>query len=139
MVKWWLWRAGSRRSSEPKAEATGLAPKQAADRHDPLASPSEGSVFAHSRIAPSRTSPCSPAAAFVAPGAHPSRRRLRLADGLPLRPAPSRWWVWQRLRVWENDCFGEVSELRPWAETTRRSPGAVCPALPMKFWLGSGR
>ena len=42
-------------------------------------------------------------------------------------------WVWQRLRVWENDCFDEVSELRPWAETTRRSPGAVYPALPMKF------
>ena len=42
-------------------------------------------------------------------------------------------WVWQRLRVWGNDCFGEVSELRPWAETTRRSPGAVSPALPMKF------
>ena len=62
-----------------------------------------------------------------------------LEDGLPLRPAPSRWWVWQRLRVWENDCFGEVSELRPWAETTRRSPGAVCPALPMKFGPGSGR
>ena len=28
--------------------------------------------------------------------------------------------------------------LRPWAETTRRSPGAVCPALPMKFWPGYG-
>ena len=58
---------------------------------------------------------------------------------LPRRPAPGRCWVWQRLRVWENDCFGEVSELRPWAETTRRSPGAVCPALQMKFWLSSER
>ena len=85
MVKWWLWRAGSRRSSEPKAEATGLAPKQAADRHDPLASPSQGSVFAHSRIAPSRKSPCSPAAAFVAPGA----RTPRAGRSACRRPSPS--------------------------------------------------
>ena len=62
-------------------------------------------------------------------GPEPSRgakRRKRTLDGEDR-------WVWQRLRVWENDCFGEVSELRPWAETTRRSPGAVYPALPMKF------
>ena len=72
---------------------------------------------------------------------------LSLVNSLPFRSArsgPGREaatrtldgedrWVWQRLRVWENDCFGEVSELRPWAETTRRSPGAVYPALPMKF------
>ena len=89
MVEWWLSGAGSRRSCEPEAEATGLAPKQAADRHDPLASPSEGSVFAHSRIAPSRTSQCSPASAFVAPGAHPSRRTLRLKTAFPFGPLPA--------------------------------------------------
>ena len=50
MVKCWLWRAGSRRLSRPKAEATGLAPKQAADRHYPLASPSEGFVLVSSPI-----------------------------------------------------------------------------------------
>ncbi len=54
MVEWWLSGAGSRRSSEPKAEATGLAPKQSADRHDPLASPSEGFVLAPSPIPPCR-------------------------------------------------------------------------------------
>ena len=41
-----------------------------------------------------------------------------------MRPAPSRCCVCQQ------DCFGGVSELRPWAKTTRRPPGAVCPALP---------
>ena len=45
VVEWLLFRAGSRLLSKPKAEATGLAPKQAAERHDPLASPSEGFVF----------------------------------------------------------------------------------------------
>ncbi len=35
MVKCWLWRAGARRLSMPKAEAAGLAPKQAADAQDP--------------------------------------------------------------------------------------------------------
>ena len=45
MVEWLLRRAGSRLLSKPKAEATGLAPKQAADRHDPLTFPSEGFVF----------------------------------------------------------------------------------------------
>ena len=57
--------------------------------------------------------------------------RMRVPASRPGREAAKRTldgedrWVWQRLRVWENDCFGEVSELRPWAETTRRSPGAV--------------
>ena len=65
--------------------------------------------------------------------------RMRVPASRPGREAAKRTldgedrWVWQRLRVWENDCFGEVSELRPWAETTRRSPGAVSLALPMKF------
>ena len=52
MVKCWLWRAGPRRLSMPKAEATGLAPKQAADAQDPLASSSEGFVLLHSPIPP---------------------------------------------------------------------------------------
>ena len=51
MVEWWLSGAGSRRSCEPEAEATGLAPKQAADRHDPLALPSEGFVLVDSASA----------------------------------------------------------------------------------------
>ena len=50
-----------------------------------------------------------------------------------MRPAHSRVCVCGR------DCFGEVSELRPWAGPTRRSPGAVCPALPIEFWFSSAR
>ena len=49
VVGWWLSGAGSRRSSEPQAEATRSAPKQAADRHGPLASRSEGFVFVNSK------------------------------------------------------------------------------------------
>ncbi len=83
MVKCWLWRAGSRRSSKPKAEATGLAPKQSADRHDPLASLSEGRVFAHSPIPPCCASNCAPVSASMAPSAHPLRLTLRLITALP--------------------------------------------------------
>ena len=53
------------------------------------------------------------------------------------------------LRVSAADPFGQLtgasvfvggialvkfSELRPWAGPTRRSPGAVCPALRIEFW-----
>ena len=63
MVEWWLSGAGSRRSCEPEAEATGLAPKQAADRHDPLALPSEGFVLVDSAAPPCRAGGRGPASA----------------------------------------------------------------------------
>ena len=73
MVEWWLSGAGSRRSCEPEAEATGLAPKQAADRHDPLALPSEGFVLVDS---------AAPPAALGAAGQPPPRRVVRSWRGL---------------------------------------------------------
>ena len=98
MVEWWLSGAGSRRSCEPEAEATGLAPKQAADRHDPLALPSEGFVLVDSAAPPCRAG----------------------GRGASLRLGGS--------CVRGGDCFGEVSELRPCFDNAttagRRLPGA---------------
>ena len=160
MVKCWLWRAGSRRLSRPKAEATGLAPKQAADRHYPLASPSEGfvlvsspilagcagsrssssegSVLAPSPIPAGRAVSCQQVPA-MASRAHPLRLTLRSSAVFPFGLLTAAGAFVRRIasvksRSCEKDCFGEVSELRPWAQTTRRSPGAVYPALPRKFW-----
>ena len=63
VVDWLLRRAGSRLLSKPKAEATGLAPKQAAAAHDPLASPSEGFVLVNLAIPVCCARSCGPASA----------------------------------------------------------------------------
>ena len=83
MVKCGLWRAGSRRSSMPKAEATGLAPKQSAERHDPLASPSEGFVLVRSRSPPCPAPSWQPVLASVSPSPHPLRLTLRVSTAFP--------------------------------------------------------
>ena len=61
----------------PKAEATGLAPKQSADRHGPLAPLSEGRVSAHARIPPCRASSWEAVSASMTPSAHPESMTLR--------------------------------------------------------------
>ena len=83
VVEWWLSGAGSRRCSEPKAEATGLAPKQAAERHDPLASPSEGFVLMHSRIPPCCAGSCEQAPTFTVRSAHPLAVTLAVSAAFP--------------------------------------------------------
>ncbi len=89
VVEWWLSGAGSRRSSEPKAAATGLAPKQAADRQNPLASRSEGFVLLHSRIPPCCASNCGLAPAFTVGSAHPLAVTLGVSAAFPCSPLPA--------------------------------------------------
>ncbi len=89
VVGWWLSGAGSRRCSMPKAEATGLAPKQSAERHGPLASPSEGFVLVHSRISSCRASSCEQARAFTVGSAHPLAVRLAVSAASPCGPLPA--------------------------------------------------
>ena len=85
VIEWWLSGAGSRRPCEPKAEATGLAPKQSADRHDPLASPSEGFVLLHSPVPPCCAGSCEQAPAFTVGSAHP----LAVTLGVSAGPLPA--------------------------------------------------
>ena len=92
MVKCWLWRAGSRRLSMPKAEATGLAPKQSADAQDPLASSSEGFVLLHSPLPPCCAGSCQQAPAFTvgsAHRAHPLAVTLAVSAVFPGGPLPA--------------------------------------------------
>ena len=63
VAEWLLRRAGPRLLLMPQAEATGLAPRQAADRHDPLASLSDGFVFVNSAISVCCARSCGPASA----------------------------------------------------------------------------
>ena len=89
MVKCWLWRAGSRRLSMPKAEAAGLVPKQAADAQDPLASSSEGFVLLHSPIPPCCAGSCGLASAFTVGSAHPLAVTLGVSAAFPCGPLPA--------------------------------------------------
>ncbi len=89
VVEWWLSGGGSRRSCEPQAEATGLAPKQAADRHDPLASPSEGFVLLHSPLPPCCAGSCEQAPAFTVGSAHRLAVTLGVSAASPCGPLPA--------------------------------------------------
>ena len=89
VVEWWPSGAGSRRCSEPQAEATGLAPKQAADRHDPLASPSEGFVLLRSPLPPCCAGSCEQAPTFTVGSAQRLAVTLALSAAFPCGPLPA--------------------------------------------------
>ncbi len=83
MVGWLLLRAGSRLLSKPKAEATGLAPKQSADAHDPLASPSEGFVLVNPAIPACWAGSCLSASASIVRSARRLGVTLRVGAAFP--------------------------------------------------------
>jgi len=89
VVEWWLSGAASLRFSEPEAEATGLAPQQAAERDDPLVSPPEGFVLLHSPIPPCCAASCEQAPAFTVGSAHPLAVRLAVNAAFPCGPLPA--------------------------------------------------
>ena len=89
VAEWWLSGGGSRRCSEPKAEATGLAPKQAAERHDPVASRSEGFVLLRSPIPPCCAGSCEQAPACTVGSAQRLAVRLTVSAALPCGPLPA--------------------------------------------------
>ena len=87
-------------------------------------------MLLHSPIPPCCAASYEQAPAFTVGSAHPLAVRLAVNAAFPCVPAPS------HCCVLEQDRFGGVSELRPWAQTTRRPPGAVCPVAPNEVLVG---
>ena len=125
VVEWLLLRAGSRLLLKPQADATGLAPKQAADRHDPLASPSEGLVFVNSAIPACCAWSCGPAStsadcvfvagiALVKSRSRAPGRRQRDVRRASLVGVPNGILVGRRTlgRVWRIGRTGSASSCR---------------------------